>query len=106
MSLEELRSITIRQFFLMVERLKDLDRPRDSTLEGMLGQLLAMVGNIGYTGLAKPLQAEDFMPSVWAKKASRELNHGKPPRKPRMTKAKKIALAAQFREAFMHFVAK
>ena len=100
----EFMQITPRYFQALCKQVERLDRPRNTTLEIMVGQLLAMVGNIGYSGLEKPMRPHDFMPSEWVKKATR--SKGKPPRKPRMTKKKQIALAAQLREAFMHFVAK
>lgn len=104
MGREEFMQITPRYFQALCKQVEHLDRPRNTTLEIMVGQLLAMVGNIGYSGLEKPMRAQDFMPSEWAKKAAAA--NAKAVRKPRMTKKRQIALAAQFRETFMHFVAK
>jgi hypothetical protein len=64
MSLDELRRLTPKQFFLMVDRLEILDRPRDRTIELMTAQLIAMVGNTGFRGFDKPLNPKDFMPSL------------------------------------------
>jgi hypothetical protein len=106
MGRSEFMEITPRYFHALCKQLERLDRQRDATLEVMLGQLLAMVGNIGYAGLEKPLQPQDFMPSQALAGRSAKLEDEKWRRKPRMTKARKIALAAQFREAFMYFVEK
>jgi hypothetical protein len=108
MSLEEMRRHTPRQLFAMIDRLEVIDRPKGGMVEIMLAQVIAMIGNTSFREFKEPLQPKDFMPSIWAKKAAATggVNQGKSPRKPRMTKKKQMTLAAQFRDTFMHFVAK
>jgi hypothetical protein len=108
MSLEEMRRHTPRQLFAMIDRLEVIDRPKGGIVELMLAQVIAMIGNTGFREFKEPLQPKDFMPSMRTKQAAEACgqNHGRSPRKPRMTKKKKIALAAQLRDTFMHFVAK
>jgi hypothetical protein len=106
MGLEEMRRHTPRQLFAMIDRLEVLDQPKGGMIELMLAQVISMIGNTGFREFEKPVQPKDFMPSLLSKKLSAVSEDGKPRRKPRMTKARKAALAAQFRQTFMHFVAK
>lgn len=80
------------------------DRSRDY----MLSQIAAEIANShGYPRYKEWRKPTDFLPRWQLRKDQRqELEDEKPRRKPRMTKAKKMALAVQFRETFMRFVAK
>jgi hypothetical protein len=62
-SVSELRTMTPRFFFKLVERLKLLDRPKNYTIELMVGQLIAMTANTGFRGFKQPKLPSDFMPS-------------------------------------------
>jgi hypothetical protein len=95
MSLDELRSLTPRQFFLMVDRLEALDRPRNRTVELMTAQLIAMVGNTGFRGFDTPLNPKDFMPSLLIKKHA----DGK-----KMTKRKRSDIANNIRNVIHAFM--
>ena len=49
------------QFAAMRDRLEVLDRPRGKTLEILIAQLTAIVGNTSFRGFKEPLATKDFM---------------------------------------------
>ncbi len=61
--LDEVMAMCPRQIFELRDRLEALDKPKNTTIELMVAQLIAMVGNTGFRSFEEPLKPLDFMPS-------------------------------------------
>jgi hypothetical protein len=102
----ELARCTPRYFEALVKRIRLNIERADRSRDFMLAQIAAEVANCyGYPRYKEWRKPTDFLPR-WQLSEDRKMSDGRSRRKPRMTKAKKMALAAQFRETFMRFVAK
>jgi hypothetical protein len=76
------------------------DRSRDYMLSQIAAEVANSSGFPRYKDWRKP---REFLP-YWQLEAEEKSERGVSARKPRMTKARKQALADQFRSTFMHFV--
>jgi hypothetical protein len=103
MGRDEFMDLTPRFFDGLVRQHREMREREERGRDFMLSQLIAMVANTGFARYKEVRKPNEFLPH-W-QRTERSGKRGRE-RKPRMTKGKHAALAAEMRATFMHFVVK
>jgi hypothetical protein len=86
---DDFYALTPRQFDALLKRKK----VETVASEFLLAQLTSWVANSGFRSTVKPTKPQDFMPSEWQKTPTN-------PKRPRMTKKRREAIADGIRLCF------